>query len=103
MNSQISNVKASFKFNIELATSIYEFVTSQGKRRLKQPYWVVRINSDGPEGKPVRDFDFEYINESTDLEQLKSGIEEKVLWIQPLYKKLARENFPDKFKETAKA
>lgn len=79
------------------ATSILQFVTAEKKRRMKQPYWLAKVNPDGHDGKPERLFDFHFINETTDVKELTAQIEYGIVYTLPLFIELATQYFPEAF------
>lgn len=97
MSKQNSNTEVVVEMKLKCATSLLEFVTSQKNRRMKQPYWLANITEDD-DGSYTRTFDFCYINEDTDVKELKLQIEHGIVYIQPLYMEAAQENFPNEYK-----
>lgn len=95
--ARVSKEVVTIPHQAQQATSILQFVTAEKKRRTKQPYWLAKVNPDGPEGKPIRLFDFHYINESTDVKELTAQIEYGIVYTLPLFIELAVQQFPEAF------
>ncbi|WP_421977852.1 hypothetical protein [Roseivirga seohaensis] len=94
---RISKEVVTIPHQAQQATSILQFVTAEKKRRMKQPYWLAKINPDGHDGKPERLFDFQFIHETTDVKELTAQIEYGIVYTLPIFIELATQYFPEAF------
>lgn len=82
--TQVSRPTTRIEHELVLATSTRDFKMPNGKRRMRQPYWIASDQKE-EDSKNTRLFLFEFIDKDTDVEQLRALIQAGKVWTLPQY------------------